>query len=145
MTKAKLSPYLAVLAGLALAACSGGAPSNNLVLETLNAGDELARAGCIKYFNLIRENGFPREESYRVEFRVDKVLLMKTGDCAQAMASNDPFKLLGEAMSVLSGGKSTLWDLAMLEADGGQKTVWGQVTLVKSEKGWVATDVSWKN
>ena len=138
MIKAKRNSCLMVLAGLALAACSGGAPSNNLILETLNASDDLARIGCINYSDLIRVNGFPSEGSYRVEFRVNKVLAMSTDDCLESLKKNvHTMNLDWQIVGRMAG-------LAYLEHEGGKETMSGEMYLVKSEKGWVAKDIDWK-
>jgi hypothetical protein len=122
---------------LSIAGCLSSAPTDSMVLSSLEKNDPLVGFGCVKYENFQRINGFDRGNSYIVTYRVNQVMVISQDVCMSKMmtesSKDDPLK----ALAVLGSMWDNMGVFVEFSMNGGRRIVEGDVTFIKSEKGWV--------
>jgi hypothetical protein len=138
MEKFKMRPYsffLFLFTSL-LTGCLSSNPSDSQVLEHLKNSNVFVVGGCVRLEDFRRLNGFDRGSSYVVTFKVNQVMMKSQEACISEMSKSnngDPFKGLALAADFMDN-MDMFVDFSM---NGGKRTIQGEVTFIKSEKGWI--------
>lgn len=131
----KKAVIIALSGSVMLFGCGEPSPSNSDVLKALSDKDPLAIAKCVSYKDFKRNNGYKQGDSYLVDYTVTVKAEKTAQECTETLkkaAEGKPEM----ALSLFSYMMNNLFEIAALDPNK-PKTVNGQISMIKSEAGWV--------
>jgi hypothetical protein len=120
---------------LSISGCFASAPTDSMIINHLKKKDPLAAYGCVNFDEFQRVNGFDRGNSYVVSYKIKQSMVLSQEACIEKITKSgqgDPFR----SLNLIESMWNNIGVFVEFSMNEGKRTVQGNITFIKSEKGW---------